>query len=81
MFSDSVKKLNVKSYVKNITCSFREKNGLSYHFKDCKMSADVGLGRFVGAVEHETQGDQIGRFFANWVIVYFGQFLKITSRI
>jgi hypothetical protein len=24
------------------------------------------------------QGDQIGRIFANWAIVYFGQFLKVT---
>jgi hypothetical protein len=25
-----------------------------------------------------SQGDQIGRFFAQWVIVYSGHFLKIT---
>jgi hypothetical protein len=25
------------------------------------------------------QGDQIGRIFAEWVIVYFGKFLKITE--
>jgi hypothetical protein len=25
------------------------------------------------------QGDQIGRIFAQWAIIYFGQFLKITE--
>jgi hypothetical protein len=25
------------------------------------------------------QGDQIGRIFTYWVIVYFGQFLEIAS--
>jgi hypothetical protein len=25
------------------------------------------------------QGDQIGRNFAHWVVVYFGQFLKISK--
>jgi hypothetical protein len=27
----------------------------------------------------QEQGGQIGRIFAHWVIVFFGQFLKITA--
>jgi hypothetical protein len=28
---------------------------------------------------HLWQGDQIGRIFAHWAFVYFGQFLNITK--
>jgi hypothetical protein len=27
----------------------------------------------------QEQGDQIGRIFAHWVIVHFGQFFEITE--
>jgi hypothetical protein len=27
------------------------------------------------------QGDQIGQIFAQWVTVYFGQFMKITALV
>jgi hypothetical protein len=30
-------------------------------------------------MQADGQGDQIGRIFAHWVIVYFGQLLKVTK--
>jgi hypothetical protein len=30
--------------------------------------------------EHAIQGDQIGRIFALWVTVYFGQFFKLPKQ-
>jgi hypothetical protein len=28
----------------------------------------------------DTQGDQIGRIFAHWAIIYFGQFLEKSQK-
>jgi hypothetical protein len=37
------------------------------------------LGKLIGTKHGHRQGDQIGQFFANWAIVYLGQFSNTTE--
>jgi hypothetical protein len=46
------------------------KNSIFFRFPSAQQTV-VGMER---RDNHEKQGDQIGLIFAQWVIVYFGQF-------
>jgi hypothetical protein len=46
------------------------KNSIFFRFPSAQKTV-VGMER---RDNHEKQGDQIGLIFAQWVIVYFGQF-------
>jgi hypothetical protein len=48
-----------------------------FHFRRCNFDRVAAL--FVSEVEDGSQqGDQIGRVFDQWMVVYFGQLLNYT---